>query len=270
MDPTSHGGCLAFFATYRPKTGLSEETLGRVCSYYDRTFKYYVIVIEKSGKDRHAHTAAFLNKPAQRSNFITSCLTNCCAGWDDEEIANFRRWDRATNQAAVKTLTSLGLITSYIDGTYQAKEGDAYRKIAERVPEDLSVLEQFMPKVGELARPKNLKHSTLLRQLITHLHWSPFRQRPPGMAYLNHCYVARCIHYLENEDIREQIADPRIFSNVVTGFWRWYYKLDHSYDEQERAELLYAGRRPTDACPEGRKPWQYGPLDYLELLAASQ
>lgn len=270
MDPKTHGGALAFFATYRPKLGLTDATLGRICSYYHRKFKYYLIVVEKSGKDRHAHAAAFLHKPAQRSNFVSSCLSNCCEGWDDEEIANFRWWDRKTDTGAVKNITSLGLITSYLNGTYEPKLGDAFSKVAERLPEDLSVLEQFIPAQGALAQPKNKRFHTLLRQLVAHLHWSPARQRPSGMCYLNQVYLARCIMHLENEDVREVISDPRIFNNLVSGFWRWYYKLTHQYDEQERAELLYAGRRPTDACPEGRKPWQYGPLDYLELYAASQ
>ena len=211
----SNGGCHAFFATFRPKKGITDATVGRIYEYLPKFCKYWFIVLEKDGEERHAHVTLFPKKPQQRSNLITMLTRACISDWDSAEKANFRRWDKSTKTGAVKTCTHLEVITDYLDGTRASKSEDKYEIISSNLPDDLSELESWMPQVGELERTKNIKFHTLLRQLVANYVM-------PERGNLQVPYLVSCIKDLENRDIRECICDPRIANNFAKKFIQWY------------------------------------------------
>ena len=83
---------------------LSHDTVRRVCDYLPEFCKFWFVVLEKDGPERHAHVTLFPCKPLQRSNLITMLTRKCIPDWDKDEKANFRRWDANSKTGAVKLI----------------------------------------------------------------------------------------------------------------------------------------------------------------------
>lgn len=200
----SNGGSLAFFATFRPRGGIQPSTVERIVKYSANTCNWWFIVREKEGVEAHVHWVAFPKKPMQRSNFITNCTTNILKpeNWDEQSKANFRHWDKEKKTGAVKVCTHLDVIVDYLSGNREAKIGDKCEVIDQHIPDDLADLEEFLPAVGALERPKNLWLHTLHRQLIQHCNYPACRgsalKFPISIQFLRACWM-----FLENEDKRD-------------------------------------------------------------------
>lgn len=211
------GGSYAFFATFRPRHGITDSTVGSIISYVNKMSRHHFAVLEKEGEERHLHLALFLNTPKQRSNIITMFISNCLTDWTEEETKNFRFWDKLKKQGAVKTLTSLEVITSYLDGTYASKCDDKYEIVSQHLPDDLSELESLLPSVGSLARTKNLWCMTLHRQLVERFNWPQIRSED---FRVSEPYLIACWKVLENENIREIQFMHR--KNKIKAFLQWW------------------------------------------------
>ena len=215
---SDNGGCHAFFATFRPREGISDTCVTSIIGYLPTFCKYYFVVLEKEGTERHAHVVFFPTKPLQRSNVITMLVRKCCTGWSADELANFRRWDKANKTGAVKVATHLNIITDYLDGTRETKSADKFSVEAQHLPADLHVLEQWMPAVGALVKPKNVKFHTLHKQLISRFVMPDIDEGD----HLSFTYLLSCVKYLENHDIREADCDPRRLKAFLQKFLQWY------------------------------------------------
>ena len=228
------GGCYAFFLTVRPRAGITDECIELCKKYADKASKYSLIVIEKEGTQRHAHWFLFPHHAQQRSNVVAQTVKHVLkpAGFDEAELANFRMY-RKDGSAAVLTLTSIAF-QKYVDGTYEGKQNDKFEIVYNTLPEDLNILESYIPGVGDLARKKNLKFWTLEQQMQEH-----FNLPPRGKVKLSLAIIQRCFYSLENQDVREVVTDPRIAKNIVTRFHRWYNQYDHddSYSPSCRGEI---------------------------------
>lgn len=212
------GGCYAFFATFRPRNGITDDDISRILHYIPKLAMYWLLVIEKEGAERHAHLVLFPHIAQQRSNVVTLLSKHCLAGWDKDEIANFKRWDRRTGTGCVKTATSLDLISSYLDGTYAKKADDFFEVRDEQLPADLHELEKWIPDVGALKRRPNVRFHTLMNQM--HEHYKvPLRSE--GIPMELHV-LARIFYALENHDHREAIVDPRMATSFIKRFYKWY------------------------------------------------
>ena len=211
----SNGGCHSFFATFRPKDGITDDTVRRILDYLPEFCKFWFVVLEKDGPERHAHVTLFPRKAMQRSNIITQLTRRCISDWDQAEKWNFRRWDKDSKTGAVKTNTNLEVITDYLDGTRASKSADKYAIVDQQLPDDLSELETWIPQVGALERKKNIKFHTLLRQMTADFEL-------PERGDLAVPYVITCVKDLENRDVREAILDDRIALNFIRKFVQWY------------------------------------------------
>ena len=223
MNNTHDGGCRAFFATFRPRNGITDDTIRRIVKYAPQLCKYWYIVEEKTGTERHVHACLFPHKRVQRSNIITMLIRNCIDDWDDDEKRNFRRWDKCSSNGAVKHMTNMEVLTAYLSGAYATKAADHFATIDTRVPDDLSELETWLPQVGELAKPKNMKFVHLLRQLSEHLDW-PSREEAGDKKFWNVGYTWHCLCWLEVNDIRETMIDVRLKRQFAYAFHCWFLR----------------------------------------------
>lgn len=217
------GGSFAFFATFRPRGGITDEVINRLIAYMPIICRYWTIVEEKVGEERHVHVCLFLHKAQQRSNIVTMLTRRIIYDWDDDEKKNFRRWCRNLGTGAVKVLTNLEVITSYLSGEYARKSEDYFAIVDRKLPEDLSELESFVPQVGALLRPKNMKNVTLLRQLQEHLNW-PSREKAGDPYYWYLGYTWHCLCWLEVNDIRECQIDVRVARMFCYSFHCWFLR----------------------------------------------
>ena len=233
---TGKGGCYAFFATVRPREGLTDECVGLCLDFANKFCQYSLFVIEKEGTERHGHWFLFPHIAQQRSNVISLIIKHCLkpCGWDDAELHNFRKWDKASGNGCVKTCTSLDFV-KYVDGTYAKKTEDFFEVAYELLPDDLNELEKWIPEVGALERRKNIKFHTLEKQLKEKFNLPP---RSEGMK-LSLALLQRMFYALENHDVRECICDNRVARQFVERFHRWYNMYDHddSYAPACRGEI---------------------------------
>lgn len=230
------GGCYAFFATVRPRHGITDDDIANCLAYANKLCQYYLFVIEKEGEERHGHWILFPHIAQQRSNVVSLIAKHCLKGWKDDEIQNFKRWDRRTGNGCVKTVTSLDLITGYLDGTYAKKTADYFEVVEEHLPEDLHELEKWIPDVGALKRRPNVRFHTLLKQMIEH-YKIPDRNEDGRKISLT--LMTQMFYDLENKDVRECIVDARMARNFIDRFHRWYnfYRHDDNYHPACRHEL---------------------------------
>lgn len=234
------GGCYAFFATMRHQkpceVGITDDDIAACVAYAPKMCKYWLLVAEKEGQDKHLHCVLFPHIAQQRSNVCTLLTKHCLKGWKPEEIHNFKKWNRQTGTGAVKTLTSVDLIVGYLDGTYAKKIEDKFEIVDEHLPDDLSELEKWIPDVGKLKRRPNQRFHTLMNQMYEHFK-VPVRSEKSPLLSLN--LLQRIFYRLENDDVREAMCDPRIATAFIKRYHRWYNRYDHddSYHPSCRREI---------------------------------
>lgn len=249
------GGCHAFFATIRHrkpcKVGITDEDIARIVKYSPVKCKYWLLVCEKEGEDKHAHWVMFPHIAQQRSNMVKQIAQHVLFDWTDAEVNNFKKWDRKTGTGACKTVTSLDLISGYLDGTYEKKCQDKFEIVDECLPQDLHELEKWIPDVGALKRRPNVRFHTLLKQCMEH-----FGLPDRGEKKISLNLIQTMFYRLENEDIRECIVDPRIAKNFITRFHRWYNKYEHddSYHPACRGEAVDIGELLAEELAEDSSP----------------
>lgn len=217
MSKKTHGGCQSFFPTLRPRGGITDDSIRRTIDYTRSMCDFRFIVKEKKLEEGHLHCCLFTKKPYQRSNLISNFITNICIDWDDDSKANLRRWDRSKGTGAFKVLTNLEVITDYLSGTRASKSSDPFEILVNELPDDLSLLEQYMPNVGQLAKPKNQWCHTLHQQLIQHF---GFPKTRICSSDITEAYLLSCFKYLENHDIRDITIDKKHLK--IRAFLQWW------------------------------------------------
>ena len=160
MPPSASAdnGGFAWMVTIRPREqNFSDQLVSNVKAYIENTLRpdWHLAVIEKGN---HIHTAIFMHKPFQRSNFITNWLNNPLKGFDEDEKKNFRKYDRERKTGAVVNMTTLGIVAEYLSGEFDRKLGDDFEVLTEHLPaaEDISELEEYLPAVDGLKRKRHM------------------------------------------------------------------------------------------------------------------
>lgn len=217
----SKGGARLFFNTMRrqhPKC-VGDDDLRNLHNYLRAHATYWLVVEEKLAPETHFHIVELTNKEQQRSNYITTFQKWCMAEWSDIERSNHRSYNRSRKSGAVLQVTSLHVITDYLDGTRESKGGDHFKVLLDNLPEDLSVLEEFIPDVGGIKQRKvNLRYRLLYHQCQQRFHWPPVRA--PDKWFVRYVTVVKAIKILENEDVRECLCEP-LFTGFARKFWQW-------------------------------------------------
>ena len=233
-DRNKSGGCYAFFLTLRPRHGITDDCIERCRRFKAHMpLQYELFVIEKEGEARHAHWFIFPKTAQQRSNVIKQVTKWCLAcEWDDDSIANFKKWDATRIDGAAKTCTNMDFV-KYVDGTYESKTEDYFEVVWNTLPDDLNECEKWMPGVGELKRRPNARFHTLLAQMQEHFN---LPDRGKMKASLN--LLQRMLFWLENNDIREANYTPTAKA-FIKKFYQWYNHYDHddSYHPACRHEI---------------------------------
>jgi len=204
--------------TIRPKAeNFTEDLVLSVKDYIVDKWQpdWHLIAMEKGN---HLHCAMFLHEPQQRSNVITKFLNNPLKAYDDDEKKNFRRFDRASKTGAVLQLTTLGIVAEYLSGEFERKLEDEFEIISERLPEDISELEEYLPAVNGLKRKRQVSvwYSTLEAE---------FRAARPDVEVITEAdallFVQTKMFVSRDMDI---IADQRILRQKIRSFVPYFNK----------------------------------------------
>jgi len=141
-----------YAVTIRPKDGVTDEHVEKTMKWCRKHCRYYHVVTEKTGSQRHIHAALFLNKE-KKKNDVCIMMVGLFKGLTPEEKTVLRR--------GVKIMYNWDFIDSYLD------KDDDTEVIASSLPEDRHIESFFPPKPVSLSVARTKKCSVYYHELET-------------------------------------------------------------------------------------------------------
>lgn len=243
---SADNGSFAYLITIRPRAGnYTRERVNNVLSWLEQSKEQkkvniipdWIFAVEE--ESNHAHICVFLHYPYQRGNLVKELLKHPLQWMDHDEAKNFSSYNRLTNQAACKSITSVEVVASYLSGGahYAAKEDRPFEVLLAQLPEDgdISALEEYLPAVDGLKRKRQISV------------WYAEQERllqAEGVATSAitlpeiHTYLAR--RMFKDRDM-EICVDPRILRQRINGLYAYMTQPEHLFDI-----LGYANDQATD------------------------
>lgn len=182
-----------FAVTVRPRDGITDDHIALFTAFVKKHCTYYYIITEKTGSQRHIHSALFFRIPKTRSN-VATYLTRLFKHFDSQEKADLQR--------GLKILYSNDFILKYMD-----KDDDTV--VIERNLPEVSSLEAFYPPLPNptpLAEVRRLAYHSEMNQYETlwRLHVPPHVEINTGTVrdfLFNMMYNVRTIGLMDDKKI---------------------------------------------------------------------
>lgn len=201
-----------FAITHRPKNGVSDHDVQKLTDYLRKRGKYYKIITEKEGHERHIHAVLYLKEPTYKKTVVRAIL-NLYPELLPEEKMVLRQ--------GVKVSRS----TQWLD--YLLK-GDSTVIIAENLPE-VSHLDSYYPEPTRPVRESKKITYYLKLEKLWYEHARPMLVANPE----------NCRHFLfnmmYNERIIDVIRDDKSIIQVSRHLSRYINKVSESTIEHHVA-----------------------------------
>lgn len=141
----THSKFQTFAFTLRPRGGVTDRQIEKMCTYLHRNADYYKVITEKTGDARHMHTAFVLKTPQRRSD-VAIYLKRMYKDLDKEEqkvmLQGLKIWYNRD-------------FLSYLD------KGDDTVVVQEYLPEVATLDALFPPEPTTLEPKKPYMHDTM-------------------------------------------------------------------------------------------------------------
>jgi len=190
--------------TVRPRAGISDEHIKILLKWIKRNCQYYYIISEKTGDERHIHSALYLKSPKTRSN-VVQCMLQVYKELDRDE--------KAVLGKGVKILYSNSFLTEYMN------KGDDTVVIERNLPE-LDILDNFYP-------PKPIS-KPMQRRLYMHATMEQYETLwRTHVSSLIECNTATARDFLFNMQYNERVIgllDERKLMQHARWFTRWFHR----------------------------------------------
>lgn len=134
----------SFAVTFRPIDGVSECQISTMEKWVRKKCRYYHLITEKTGLDRHIHCGMILQEESTLSNLKTT-LSRLFKELSGPEVRVFRQ--------GIKVMYNIDFIKNYLD------KNDDTVVIASNLPE-VSHLESFFEPIPVAVPVKKEKHSS--------------------------------------------------------------------------------------------------------------
>lgn len=200
-----------FAITHRPKDGVTEDDIATMVKYCRNKAKYFKVITEKEGHERHIHAALFLEEPTLKKNLVRSIL-NLYPDLAPEEKMVLRQGVKVSGSA------------QWLD---YLEKGDATVVIASNLPEKKH-LEAYYPPEEDLPQKvrKNLTYYGRLEKLW-YEHVDPSKVQNP----------INCRHFLfdmmYNKRLIDVIRDDKSIIQVSRHLARYLNKVRESCIERD-------------------------------------
>lgn len=167
--------------THRPIGGVSESDISVLVSWCKKHCRYYKVITEKEGSERHIHAACFLSESKDRSNVVKSIMRLYPDLLPEEKMV-LRQGIKVSGNS------------QWLD---YLEKGDSTVIIESNLPE-LSHLDSYYPPPPELPKTirKNLSYYGRLEKLW-YEHVDPSRVQNP----------VNCRHFLFNMMYNKRLID---------------------------------------------------------------
>lgn len=166
--------------THRPKDGVSDHDIHVLTEYLRKKGKYYKVITEKEGHERHIHAVVYLKEPVLKKNIVRAVL---------DLYKDLLPEEKMVLRQGVKVSKSI----QWLD--YLAK-GDSTVVIAENLPE-VSHLESYYPERPTTERESKKVTYYLRLERLWYEHVSPDKVPNPE----------NCRHFLFNMMYNERLID---------------------------------------------------------------
>jgi len=196
--------------THRPKDGVSDKDCTVLIDYLQKKSKYYKVITEKEGHERHIHAVAYLKEPTLPKSIVRA-LTNLYPALRVEEKIVFRQGIKVS-----KSLQWLDYLT----------KGDSTVVLADNLPEKAH-LESFYPV--RKTTPRETKKLTYYLRLekLWYEHARPMLVANPE----------NCRHFLFNmmysERLIDVIRDDKSIIQISRHLARYINKVKESVIEHQ-------------------------------------
>lgn len=200
-----------FAITHRPKGGVSDEDVKTMVKYCERVAKYYKVITEKEGCERHIHAAIFTKEPILKKNVVRSVL-NLYPDLLPEEKMVLRQGVKVSGSS------------QWLD---YLEKGDSTVVIQSNLPE-VAHLEAYYPPPAEISNKvrKNLTYYGRLEKLW-YEHVDPGKVQNPE----------NCRHFLfnmmYNKRLIDVIRDDRTIIQTSRHLARYLNKVQESCIERD-------------------------------------
>lgn len=158
------GGGFSWSLTFRPRDLLvaPADFFSQIIRKFQQDGPYHILVMEDKN---HLHGVSFLWRKKTRSNYVKlwggEYVNAPLSHFDKDEWDNFRLvhiektpGHEDVKHYACKQTTTLDILTSYINGDYEAKADRPFQVISAHLPADLDYLEHWLPRKRALKTPK--------------------------------------------------------------------------------------------------------------------
>jgi len=119
----------SYALTVRPLNGIDDGQISRLSKWIVKNSKYYRLITEKSGSERHAHVGFILKEPKTRSNVLQRVL---------QLFTELSTTERQVLRKGLKIMYNTDFVTKYLD------KDDETVVIVDNLPE-VSRLDSFFP-----------------------------------------------------------------------------------------------------------------------------
>lgn len=200
-----------FALTHRPKGGVDNGDIEKMVKYCRHKAKYYKVITEKEGSDRHIHAALFMEEPMFKKNLVRAIL-NLYPDLQPEEKMVLRQ--------GIKTSGNVQWL-DYLE------KGDGTVVIASNLPEKKH-LEGFYPKKEDL--PVNVRKNLSYYERLEKM-W--YEHVDPGVVQ----NPVNCRHFLfnmmYNKRLVDVIRDDRTIIQTSRHLARYLNKVTESCIERD-------------------------------------
>jgi len=204
MNPPKYS---SFALTVRPLDGIDDAQIDRLSKWVIKNSKYYRLITEKSGSQRHAHVGFILNEPRTRSNVLQRIL---------QLYKDLTPIERQVLRQGLKIMYNTDFLSKYLD------KDDETVVIADNLPE-VSHLESFFPpKPAPKSEPK--KCSRYYHEL-EHL-W--YEHVPVGTEVNTRTTRSFLFNVMYNLRVLPIIRDDRTIIQTSRHLTRWLNKAQDS------------------------------------------
>lgn len=197
--------------SYRPRAGITDRQIADLHHWAKTRSDFYLLGVEKSGTERHAHLGIYLPRASNKANICNRLLSVPALRLDVDETRVMRK--------GVKIMYNTDWVMGYVGDD---DKGDEYTEVGRRLPDDLTDLETYYPAPDDQQsiKPLSIWYAKIEKLWLEH---------PQGRANYNRDPSAQILmdfmSYLMNDArIIEVISDPRIFKQKAEALCRFIRK----------------------------------------------
>lgn len=196
-----------FAFTFRPRDGVTDKQIEKICTYSSKQCEYYHVITEKKEDERHVHAAWVLKEPRARS-YISVYLTRMFKELEPDE--------KSVMLSGLKVMYNNDWIGKYMN------KGDDTVVVQTNLPE-AGYLESYFPKkvVKDAPQKKRLMWHSYMMELE-----GLWREHVSPLMEVNTSTVRDFLFEMQYSKRKIGLLDDKKLMQVSRWLTRWMNKAE--------------------------------------------